>query len=190
MVFKWRFHFYRVLDDVRHNASNRKPPYGFRALEDYMDGFRVEYLDIATLPSGFLEELRAEGEITEGWHFIDVASGVIYIFYDPTVSPERQRFTIAHEWGHILQRLDTEFKADVEAIPDAKERTEIIESVANHIAAYYLAPHPILKRELDAAVRDRNEESYIIDRLAKRFRVSQQVISISFMNCRPRLQIR
>lgn len=41
----------------------------------------------------------------------------MYIFYDDTVSPERQRFTVAHELGHIIMRHsgaeDNEAEANV-----------------------------------------------------------------------------
>lgn len=43
--------------------------------------------------------------------------GKMYIFYDDTVSPERQRFTVAHELGHIIMRHsgaeDNEAEANV-----------------------------------------------------------------------------
>lgn len=43
--------------------------------------------------------------------------GTMYIFYDDTVSPERQRFTIAHELGHIIMQHsgaeDNEAEANV-----------------------------------------------------------------------------
>lgn len=191
MVHKWRFHFYGVLYDVLSNASSLDLPLDFTALEKYMgDSFAVEYRDIADLPKDFLDHLREVGEIKEGWKYIDTKKGIIYIFFDPRVSMERQRFTIAHEWGHVFQKIDGDFKMDMEAIPNEEERNAIIESVANHIAAFYLVPHPLLKAEATEAMRVYGIEEAIVPRLAVRFAVSQAVISNSFMNCRPRFQIR
>ncbi len=190
MVFKWRFHFYGVLYDVLLKAKPLNLPLDFTALEKYMDGFTVEYRNIADLPEEFLADLRQAGEVKEGWNHIDTKNGIVYIFFDPNMSKERQRFTIAHEWGHVFQKLDSEFKADMESLPNAEERNAIIESVADHMAAFYLVPHPLLKAEATEAMRVYGIEEAIVPRLAVRFAVSQAVISNSFMNCRPRFQIR
>ncbi|MCR4278985.1 MAG: ImmA/IrrE family metallo-endopeptidase [bacterium] len=145
-VKKWRCHFYRVILDVLKNAGQFNFPLDFAPLEKYLDGFNVIYTDINELPEGTLKSMRGDDEIEEGWNIID--STTIYIFYDANLSMQRQRFTIVHEWGHVFQKLDEEFKSDIEAMPNAEERKAVIESIADHFAAFYLAPDPLLKAEI------------------------------------------
>lgn len=68
-------------------------------------GIRVlRYSDMPTL------------RFNDGGAFAEIG-GKMYIFYDDTVSPERQRFTIAHELGHIIMQHsgaeDNEAEANV-----------------------------------------------------------------------------
>lgn len=186
MVHKWRFHFYGVISDALENAEHFSIPMDFAPLEKYMDGFVVEYHDVADLPEDVLVDQCMNGdEVEEGWHCIDRQQGIIHIFYDPRVHPNRQRFTIGHEWGHVLQRCDFGFRSDMEAIPDPLERQAIIESVAGHIAAFYLVPHPILMSEVREVQRVYGDPGQLVLRLGLRFEVSEDVIMNSIMNYRP-----
>lgn len=68
--------------------------------------------------------------------------GKYYIFYDETCSLQRQRFTIAHEYGHIVN-------GDVGEIPtkrnkEPSESDDEIESGANIVASRILAPACVL----------------------------------------------
>lgn len=183
-VHKWRFHFYGVIHKVFRNVGEFDFPIVFAPLETYLDGFKVEYHAISDLPQNVLADLRANDEIEEGWNFI--SDGEIHIFYDESTSLVRQRFTIAHEWGHVFQKLDWEFKAAMEAIPNPKERQLIIESVANHFAAYYLVPFPLLNREyFDAHDTVGNKYTPL---LARRFNVSEQVITYHMLNFAKKLK--
>lgn len=65
-----------------------------------------------------------------------------YIFYDDTCSIGRQRFTVAHEYGHFVN-------GDVSSVPTCRNREpseddEDIETNANVIAARILAPACVL----------------------------------------------
>lgn len=185
MVHKWRFHFYDIIHKVFENAGQFDFPIVFAPLELYLDGFTVEYHDIRELPNDLLVDLRADDEIEEGWNFIH--DGTVHIFYDSSVNQNRQRFTIAHEWGHVFQKLDWEFKQDMEAIPDIREQKRIIESGANHFAAYYLVPFPLFKREYEEAIEVQTWYP-LNSRLADRFNVSENVITNHMINFSKRLQ--
>jgi len=185
MVHKWRFHYYGIIHSVFKSAGEFDFPIVFAPLENYLDGFSVEYHNIGDLPSDLLSDLRYEDEVEEGWNFIH--DGTIHIFYDATVYPKRQRFTIAHEWGHVFQKLDWEFKQDMEAIPDVLEQKRIIESVANHFAAYYLVPFPLFKRECEETIEIQTWYP-LNSRLADRFNVSENVITNYMINFSKRLQ--
>lgn len=65
-----------------------------------------------------------------------------YIFYDDTCSIGRQRFTVAHEYGHFIN-------GDVSSVPTCRNREpskndDDIETNANVIAARILAPACVL----------------------------------------------
>lgn len=168
-VKKWRIHFYGVILDVLKQAGRFNLPLDFAPLENYFDGFNVHYVDINTLPTGTLAPMRGENEIEEGWNFIEGKN--IYILYDANLSRQRQRFTIVHEWAHVFQKIDEEFKADIEAMPNAEERKAVIESIADHFAAFYLAPDPILKVEL-REVKQLSTSAPQAFELARRFDIS------------------
>ena len=144
-VKKWRQHFRGVVISIFQNAKRFGLPVTFDPIEQYMSGFEVQYHEITDLPSDLLARYRAPDEIAEGWNFID--QGIIHIFYDPTMQPERIRMTIAHEWGHVIQRLDGEFMADMEAMRDTEERDAIIESLAYKFANDYLMPEPVVRHK-------------------------------------------
>lgn len=185
-VRKWRHAYYGLVHDILMEANQFNFPIDFSPIEQYFSNFSIEYHDIAELPSDFLAHLREEGEVEEGWNLVDKKAGIIHIFYDPNVSLQRQRFTIAHEWGHVIQKFDPPFKADMESIPDDAERNAIVESVANHFAAYYLVPHPILTHEIGCLGEMGVRTLYV--ELAQRFNVSEQMMQICLTNFRPKIK--
>jgi Zn-dependent peptidase ImmA (M78 family) len=93
--------------------------------------------------------------------------------------PNRQRFTIAHELGHILlhrSRLDAAVLIDKNKnfIPrDAisAEGTDPVEVEANAFASELLMPVKLVRQVLSESTRDLHDDEYLIA-LAKRFRVS------------------
>lgn len=176
MVSKWRHHFYGVIDHVHENACTAFPPVTFKPIREYFDGFVIRYYDISALPTEIGDTLRMEGEETEGWHQIDKKRGIIRIFYDKRVPETRQRFTVAHEWGHVFQSLDLSFKSDMESVSDPSERNRIIESVADHFAGYYLVPQNLLQRELGQFDFQTSPDEHI-SYLANRFNVSNEAMT-------------
>ena len=86
----------------------------------------------------FIKELLLESEIIDN----DAFSVGNMVFYDDNKSIERQRFSIAHEIGHILLHIPDNkrifYRQDSEA-PDAKE------SEANMFASRLLAPLCVLQ---------------------------------------------
>lgn len=98
----------------------------------------------------------------------------------------RQRFTIAHELGHL--RMHRGVFVDTMRINErsdmAHQGTDVEEIQANSFAAELIMPHC----EVIAASRDllrargASSESELIDRLAARFDVSHQAMSIRLVN--------
>lgn len=173
MVHKWRYHFYGVIDGALQRLGTPDIPLNFSLMELYMQGWKVRYGDIKSVPADILP-VCSIGEVGEGWNLI--LGKTIYLFYDPDVSPVRQRFTLGHEWGHVFQKLDGNFKMDMETIPDDEERVGVIESVANYFSAYYLVPHSLLEQQM-ALVNLFELPAQLIPSLAKTFNVSEAVMT-------------
>lgn len=173
MVHKWRYHFYGIIDGLLQRLGTPDIPLSFLPLELYMQGWEVGYCDIKLVPPDLLPVCNI-GEVGEGWNLI--RGKTIYLFYDPDVSPVRQRFTLGHEWGHVFQKLDGDFKMEMEALESDEERNAIIESVANYFAAYYLVPHSLLHRQLTTA-NIFEPHLDVIPSLARSFNVSEAVIT-------------
>lgn len=178
-VKKWREHFNDLVIDILKQTNTKNYPVMFRPLAQYFDGFNIHYVKLNTLPDGILSSLHKKDEEAEGWHLVDGKD--IYIIYNSETSEKRQRFTIAHEWGHICQQFDEEFKADMESIANDEERNAIIESVANHFAGCYLAPDPFIAREL-AIYKTHGGFMPLEMEMANSFNVSFQCMEIRYTN--------
>jgi len=166
-VKKWKHHFRGIVHKIFMNADEVSIPIAFAPMAQYLNGFLFEYCPFDPAECG----LNVDGmyEITD--------ESVIRIFVATDVPRSRQRFTVAHEFAHILQRFDGEFMADMEAIADPGERQDIIERVAEITASYYLAPYPVLKRAYHRAVAEHGE-SWALSHLADQFAVSYKMMTI------------
>lgn len=114
---------------------------------------------------------------------IHVKDGVPIIGVNSLHHPNRQRFTIAHELGHLaLHRemitssvhVDKNFPA---LMRDSKSSTgtEQIEIQANQFAAELLMPRALIEQALDGKQFDIDNDGPI-EALAKKFRVSKQAL--------------
>jgi Zn-dependent peptidase ImmA (M78 family) len=127
-------------------------------------------------------------------------SGMIFISgYTPIIGvnslhhPNRQRFSIAHEIGHlVLHRplisgkvhVDKEFRVQLETLNrDAISAlgTESIEIEANQFAAELLMPTTWLRQALAGKPFDIDNEGPLED-LSKKFRVSRQALEYRIRN--------
>ena len=80
------------------------------------------------LPEEACEILRNKN--IDGMNLFDKKLNSYVIFYDDSHSKSRQKFTIMHEIGHIQMKHNQE--------------SALAERVANHFAAYALAPTPLI----------------------------------------------
>jgi len=177
MVNKWRHHFYRVINHVHATCGSNSTPVEFEPLEKYFDGFTPMYLSIQEASQIIVETLVCKDGVVEGWNFIDTENSSILIFFDPSVAVVRQRFTIAHEWAHVAQSLDGQFKADMETIEDDNERRAVIESVANYFAAYYLSPSYLLYLETQRELSTIPQYLEQVSALARKFNISKPAMT-------------
>jgi Zn-dependent peptidase ImmA (M78 family) len=123
-------------------------------------------------------------------------SGMIYIQDNVPIiginslqHPNRQRFTIAHECGHLVlhrEQLTQEVHVD-KHFPvlrrDEKSATgrELIEIQANQFAAELLMPKSFLHRALGNKMPD-IDDSALIDKLAREFKMSADAMRFRIIN--------
>lgn len=101
--------------------------------------------------------------------------------------PNRQRFSVSHELGHYLMHADrptvfvdemlVHFRADATAEPADQREME-----ANAFAAALLMPGDWLKKDLHGRNIDALFGDLPLEKLARRYRVSQQALSIRLTN--------
>ena len=123
-------------------------------------------------------------------------SGMIYIKGDTPIigvnshhHPNRQRFTIAHEIGHLLLHRDQIIdqvhvdKRFPVLMRDANSATgmDLMEIEANQFAAELLMPTFLLSEMLNKQGFDIDDEEPL-QRLAKTFRVSRQALEFRIRN--------
>ena len=113
-----------------------------------------------------LLDLSALTEKTDG--FCTVTENNVYIFFDRSMPTERQRFTVAHEIGHlILGHVGRGMTAVERREPNRTERIE--ERQANQFAARLLAPSCVL-HEIGAVTPEHIQTLCGISRQAAEFR--------------------
>ncbi len=112
-----------------------------------------------------------------------VKDGVPIIGVNSLHHPNRQRFTIAHEIGHMelhLEMITSSVHVDKKFIGlmrDSNSSTgnEEIEIQANQFAAELLMPQKLIEEELEGKQFDIDDDGPI-EELAKKFRVSKQAL--------------
>lgn len=101
------------------------------------------------------------------------------IFYNGKASPERRRFTVAHELGHfILHRGQQDrFNCDKESVYSGVETMRAIERDADDFAGNLLMPGDVLRDQLAG----QRVDLHCLSALAKRFKVSFEALCIRFI---------
>lgn len=121
--------------------------------------------------------------------FVFVKNGVPIIGVNSLHHPNRQRYTIAHELGHLelhRQLITTEVHVDKKfpvlmRDPTSASGTELIEIQANQFAAELLMPRTLIEQALDKKEFDIDDDGPI-EQLAKKFRVSKQALEYRIRN--------
>lgn len=128
----------------------------------------------------------------------DEISGMIYtkngraiIGINSSHHPNRQRFTLAHECGHYILHndilmgfvhVDKKYPALLRSSQSA-QGINPIEIEANQFAAELLVPEKILINELPSSSFDLENDDLVAS-IAKRFKVSTQMMSYRLANLR------
>lgn len=146
----------------------------------YHPGFNIEELiknlDIILLPATFADDVSG--------YFV-INNGQPVISYDLTATPQRMRFTIAHELGHFILHSKTQ-AIFVDKTPkvffrnSASASGEVLkEREANAFAAALLMPKLLVIEELKHVEVDAVKA---VNALAEAFKVSSQAMSFRLSN--------
>lgn len=136
---------------------------------------------------------RKEGATVKFERFNSEISGLLLrrgtsatIAVDETQAKTRQRFTIAHELGHLMLhdgeelRVDRTFRLNLRS-PRSETAEDVEEVEANAFAAMLLMPRPFLLSDLEDHSIDLDDEGEI-KTLAKRYEVSAWSMTIRLIN--------
>lgn len=131
---------------------------------------RVKHIDL-------IEDVDDSGDILSGCAFYDDGTNEFVVKYNPTESPNRQRFTIAHELGHVVlgHVQPGQPKRDRALVYDKMDKDEV---AANQFAAEIVIPHKLLNQYVY------EEGFYRAADLARLFGVSEQAMYYRMKNLR------
>jgi Zn-dependent peptidase ImmA (M78 family) len=152
----------------------------------------LDDLEISSVPTPVERIVKSLGAKLRFSPFDDELSGMIFIKDSiPIIGvnalhhPNRQRFTIGHEIGHlVLHRIQLSNTVHVDKQFPVLMRdqasstgTELMEIQANKFAAALLMPTEIFRDELSSMSFDIDDERPL-DALAQKFKVSRQAIEL------------
>ena len=133
-----------------------------------------------------IESSPFDGDIS-GMVYRDQEKEQIIIGVNSNESENRKRFTIAHEIGHALLHegmevhIDKSYKVNLRS-EVASQAVDIEEMEANRFAAELLMPEEFLKRDFNVSEMDPDDAEILIQKLAKKYKVSAIAMSYRLLN--------
>jgi hypothetical protein len=102
------------------------------------------------------------------------------ILYKQHATPERSRFTVAHELGHFVMHraLQSRFECDNRGVTSGQFDGRNIEREANEFASNLLMPMDLLRRLLGD---QRNVTLHLLSDIARTFEVSFEALCLRFI---------
>lgn len=152
--------------DLLKEARAEKPPVPIERLAVLVDA-TIRYEPFAGQLSGMVHR-SSDGTAVIGVNSLD--------------APNRQRFTIAHEIGHLLLHKDEAFHVD-ERFPiglrndESSKATDEKEIEANQFAAELLMPRDFLSKDIGALPKEIGAEE-AVTRLAQQYQVSVHAMTV------------
>lgn len=159
----------REVSTLLDNAHALNPPVPLEKVADML-GAKIVYSKFNGEISGLLARRGDE----------------IVIGVEKTHPPARQRFTIAHEIGHLVMHdlgdlhVDKEFLVRLRS-PISSEAVDVDEIEANAFAAALLMPESILRNDVKQLSVD-FEDQRQVKTLADRYGVSAQAMTFRLLN--------
>jgi Zn-dependent peptidase ImmA (M78 family) len=133
--------------------------------------------DIAKKKGVMIRRGSVEARVS-GFLYRNEGRGHALIGVNAVQHPNRQRFTIAHELGHLLLHAGDDVHVDKHRDDVSSQGTDLEEIESNLFAAELLMPAKFLAEDLKGhgALHLLNEEK--VYSLAKRYKVSQQAMAL------------
>jgi Zn-dependent peptidase ImmA (M78 family) len=159
----------RRVGELLDGIKLKRPPVPVEAIVRSWKGVAIRYSDLQDV-SGLV--VRKDGNVVIG--------------VNQSHSPSRKRFTLAHEFAHVLLhegkevRFDTDFKVNLRSEVSTLG-TDVEEVEANFFAAALLMP----RRCLDSDPRTLSidfEDAAVVQQLAKEYMVSTQAMQLRLVN--------
>lgn len=159
----------REVTDLIARANINSPPVWVERIAELL-GARIELADFNNEVSGVL--------IRKGKHTV--------IGVAKEQAPNRQRFTIAHEIGHLVLHETEEVHVDRQFFVKLRsqvssEAVDVDEIEANAFAASLLMPEEFIRNDVRRMQIDFEDASQV-EALAKRYRVSPQAMTFRLLN--------
>lgn len=155
--------------------------------EDYELTVPVDVITLAKKMGMIVKEGDFEDSLSG---FAVKENGVKFIGVNKDHSPVRQRFTVAHEIGHLFlhsqDRVNYDQGSSVVMLRDghSSEGTDMKEIEANRFAAELLMPEDEVRNDIslqggfDLMEEDKDKSTKFVEKLAKKYNVSTQAMSI------------
>lgn len=133
--------------------------------------------DIAKRKGVIINRGNVDAKVS-GFLYRNVARGQAVIGVNGSQHPNRQRFTIAHELGHLLLHAGDDVHVDKHRDDESAKGTNLEEIESNLFAAELLMPAQFLRHDIDriGTVHLLDEEK--VSRLAKLYKVSSQAMAV------------
>lgn len=156
----------RRASDLLREAQVRRPPVPIEKLARMVNA-AIRYEPFAGQMYGVVHRNR-DGTAVIGVNSLD--------------APNRQRFTIAHEIGHLLLHRDEKLHIDERSpiglrTDTSSMATDEREIEANQFAAELLMPFGFLEKDLSDLPEDIEAEE-AVERLARKYQVSVQAMTV------------
>lgn len=170
-----------ILQDLRRLAPNRPLAFGEAyQIAELQATTLLHLLDIRQAPAdaGRLTELpRIEVQVEPRWRmptlagFSEWRDGRWLIVINRNSGSGRRRFTLAHEFKHVIDHAARDTLYARFGGQDEKKRSQQIERVCDHFAACFLMPRPWVKRAWASGIQD-------VEALAELFKVSTSAMKV------------
>lgn len=159
-----------------------------RRIKDYINAL-AERHEMSRYPVDLKKWVAIAGANVRSDNFDDDLSGFAYqkngikiIGVNSNHPPERKRFTIGHELGHMFLHKQTAVNYDEASIMlrtnHAANKTDIKEIEANNFAAELLMPEEYIRKDVRKRGKIDLEDMLTIEALAEKYKVSTQAMTV------------
>lgn len=178
LLGKLKKHFEELIEDILlENEGHISFPIGTKMLENYLTGYKINYLSFESDIKGF------EGY----WKFDEFNNDTINIYYN-SLSPEvKQKSTKTHETFHVIQFLDMHLRSFFDTLMyDSRLSGELVEKLmersVDKATDMYLMPEKYFLNKVKELKYANNKIA--ISKLSNIMKVSKKAIYCRLKECK------